>query len=83
MGMTGGSHFDSDDTLYAEMAREMVNSGNLLDNQWSGTVLFEKPPLYLWSLAISGHLLGWDEAAMRLPGTLFSIGLLVSLLQCV
>jgi 4-amino-4-deoxy-L-arabinose transferase-like glycosyltransferase len=76
--MTGGSHFDSDDTLYAEMAREMVNSGNLLDNQWSGTVLFEKPPLYLWSLAISGHFLGWDEAAMRLPGTLFSIGALLA-----
>lgn len=74
-----GSHLDSDDALYAQMAREMVVAGDLVDNRWSGTVLFEKPPLYLWSLAASGTALGWGEASMRLPGTLFAIGGLVAM----
>ncbi len=74
-----GSHFDSDDTLYSEMARQMVETGNWADNQWGQVVQFEKPPLYLWSLAVSGALLGWDEAAMRLPGTLFALGALAAL----
>ncbi len=78
IGIDAGSHFNSDDTLYAEMAREMLESGDWVDNRWSGAVLFEKPPLYLWSLALSGSVLGWGEAAMRLPGTLFGILALVA-----
>jgi len=80
IGLGSGSHFDSDDALYAEMAREMVRTGDLVDNQWSGAVLFEKPPLYLWTLAASGAVFGWGEAAMRLPGTLFAVGALLALL---
>ncbi len=79
-GIGAGSHFDSDDALYAEMAREMVQTGDFVDNRWSGVVLYEKPPLYLWSLAASGSLFGWGEGAMRLPGTLFAVGALVALL---
>ncbi|MFT5432786.1 MAG: 4-amino-4-deoxy-L-arabinose transferase-like glycosyltransferase, partial [Myxococcota bacterium] len=74
-----GSHFDSDDALYAQMAREMVQSGDFVDNRWSGVVLFEKPPLYLWSLAASGATLGWSEASLRIPGTLFAVLAIVSL----
>ncbi len=72
VGLGGGSHFDSDDALYTQMAREMVGSGDLVDNRWSGAVLFEKPPLLLWSLAASGAAFGWGEAAMRLPLALFA-----------
>ena len=79
VGVGGGSHFDSDDTLYAQMAREMVQSGDWVDNRWSDTVLFEKPPLYLWSLAVVGSAFGWDEWAMRLPNTLFAVAALLGL----
>ena len=83
VGIGEGSHWDSDDTLYAEMAREMVQTGNWMDNQWSGEVLFEKPPLYLWTLAVSGGLFGWSEGALRLPGTLFALGTLALLINLV
>ncbi len=79
VGIQSGSHFDSDDTLYSEMARQMVESGNWADNQWGEAIQFEKPPLYLWSLAVSGGLFGWSEAAMRIPGTLFALGALAAL----
>ena len=33
VGIGSGSHFDSDDALYAQMAREMVRTGDYFDNQ--------------------------------------------------
>jgi len=83
VGLGEGSHLDSDDTVYAQMAREMVQTGNWVDNQWSGVLLFEKPPLYLWTLAICGSVFGWGEASMRLPGTLFALGTLALLIHLV
>lgn len=79
VGIASGSHFNSDDVLYAQMARELLHSGNWLDNRWLGVVHFEKPPLLLWCLAASGALLGFGEAALRLPITLWSVAGLVSL----
>jgi 4-amino-4-deoxy-L-arabinose transferase-like glycosyltransferase len=73
IGIGRGSHFNSDDTLYAQMAREMLQSGDLFDNRWLGVVHFEKPPLLLWSLAAAGGSLGFDEGALRLPVTVFAI----------
>ncbi len=70
VGAASGSHFDSDDALYAQMAREMARSGDWFDNRWSGVVLFEKPPLVLWALALCGTLGDWTPLALRLPGLL-------------
>lgn len=72
MGLNEGSHYDSDDALYAQMAREMWSAGDWVDNRWSNTVLFEKPPLLLWSLAIAGHLGDWSEGALRFPLVCFA-----------
>ena len=68
--MSSGSLFDSDDAIYAQMAREMRAAGDLLDNRWCGVVQFEKPPLLFWGLTASMALFGEGEAALRLPGTL-------------
>lgn len=65
-----GSLLSSDDVLYVQMAREMVTSGDWLQPTWMGEVVFEKPPLLLWLLSLSGALFGWSEWAMRLPGVL-------------
>jgi 4-amino-4-deoxy-L-arabinose transferase-like glycosyltransferase len=73
IGIGAGSHFNSDDTLYAEMAREMVQSGDYVDNRWLGVVHFEKPPLLLWSLAAAGAAFGFGEAALRWAVTSWSI----------
>lgn len=65
-----GSLPRSDDTIYAQMAREMVAGGDWLRTPWMGTSLFEKPPLLFWLLGLSGSTLGWTPLAMRLPGAL-------------
>jgi len=71
-----GSLVDSDDALYAQMAREAVASGDWLTFTYHGTPVFEKPPLALWALATSQALLGEGEAALRLPAWLASVATL-------
>lgn len=72
-----GSLASSDDAIYAQMAREMAESGRWAETPWLGTVVFEKPPLLLWLLRLSGETFGWTTLAMRLPGYLAGLLALV------
>jgi 4-amino-4-deoxy-L-arabinose transferase-like glycosyltransferase len=74
--LDAGSLVDSDDALYAQMAREAVRSGDWLTFTYHDTPVFEKPPLALWALATSQALFGEGEAALRLPALLASLALL-------
>jgi 4-amino-4-deoxy-L-arabinose transferase-like glycosyltransferase len=65
-----GSIASSDDALYAQMAREMANSGRWLTATWLGVEVFEKPPLLLWMLRTLGPWFQWSEFGLRLPGVL-------------
>ena len=65
-----GSILSSDDALYAQMAREMVESGAWLEPTWMGAPIFDKPPLLFWMLASLGWLFGFTEATLRAPGVL-------------
>lgn len=65
-----GSIASSDDALYAQMAREMAEAGRWLTATWLGVDVFEKPPLLLWLLRLTGPLFGWSEFGLRLPGVL-------------
>jgi 4-amino-4-deoxy-L-arabinose transferase-like glycosyltransferase len=71
--------FDWDEINFAEIAREMVVSGD-----WSrptiGFVPFhEKPPLFMWLQAMSMGALGVNEFAARLPNALCGILTLIVL----
>lgn len=72
-----GSLVDSDDAIYAAIARTMARSGEWLDLRWHDTVVFEKPPLFLWLVAASGSLFGFGDFAVRLPAVLSAAGALV------
>jgi len=72
-----GSLVDSDDAIYAAVARTMARSGEWLDLRWQGAVLHEKPPLFFWLVAGSGSLLGFSDLAVRLPAALSAAGCLV------
>jgi 4-amino-4-deoxy-L-arabinose transferase-like glycosyltransferase len=72
-----GSLLASDDAIYAQMARESLAAGRWLDHTWLSAVLFEKPPLLLWSLQLSGAVFGFSDFAMRLPGVLAGVVALV------
>ena len=69
-GLWSGDLLNTDDAIYAQMARESFASGEWVAFTWLGTPLFEKPPLLFWSLEISGGLFGFNTFAMRLPAAI-------------
>lgn len=56
----------TDEGRYAEMAREMVASGDWITLRLNGIKYFEKPPLQNWMNAISFSLFGLGEWQARL-----------------
>ena len=50
--------FDSDETNYAETAREMIISGDYLTVQVDFEPFPEKPPLFFWLQVVSKKILG-------------------------
>ncbi len=68
LGMVLIGIMDIDASLYAEMSREMLGSGDLLDfrNRVIDRYL-DKPPLLFWLSVFSYYLFGLSEFAYRLP----------------
>lgn len=58
---------------YAEIAREMVVSGDYVTPRLNGVKYFEKPPLFNWLEALSIKLFGLHEWSLRLWPALFAI----------
>jgi len=65
--------FDSDETNYAETAREMIVSGDYLTVQVDFEPFPEKPPLFFWLQAVSMKIFGINEFAARFPNVLCGI----------
>ncbi len=66
--------WEPDEGRYAEVAREMLASGDYTTPRDDWVRYFEKPPLMYWLTAASVRALGPSEFAVRLPSALFSIG---------
>jgi 4-amino-4-deoxy-L-arabinose transferase-like glycosyltransferase len=64
--------FDEDEGAYAEVSREMVESGDWLVPRLEGKPFFHKPPMIYWAQAVSIQILGLNEFALRLPSALAS-----------
>lgn len=70
----GGVHlFDWDEINFAEIAREMVVSGDFLRPQMDFEFFTEKPPLFMWLQAASMKLFGIGEFAARFPNAIAGI----------
>ncbi|MDZ7849139.1 MAG: glycosyltransferase family 39 protein [Owenweeksia sp.] len=70
----GGVHlFDWDEINFAELAREMVVSGDYLRLQINYESFTEKPPMFFWLQAMSMHLFGVGEFAARFPNALLGM----------
>ena len=66
--------WNPDEARYAEVAREMRLLGHWAVPHLNGQVYREKPPLFFWSVALSGGLTGGlDETDSRLPSALAAI----------
>jgi 4-amino-4-deoxy-L-arabinose transferase len=64
---------ENDEFRYAEIAREMLVSGNWVSPTLSGVRYFEKPVFGHWVNAISLAAFGETALAIRLPSALFTI----------
>lgn len=62
--------FDWDEINFAEIAREMIVTGNWAQPRIDYLPFHEKPPLFIWLQAMSMSLFGIDEFAARLPNAL-------------
>ncbi len=70
----GGVHlFDWDEINFAELAREMLVTGNGLQLQINYESFTEKPPLFFWLQALSMTIFGVGEYAARFPNALLGI----------
>lgn len=69
--------WEPDEGRYAEIAREMVVSGDYVTPRDNFELYFEKPPLVYWAEAAAIGVFGVNEFAVRLPAALFSIGQVV------
>lgn len=63
-----------DETRYAEIPREMIETGDWVVPRLNGIRYFEKPVMGYWLSAVSIKLFGENEFAVRLPAAL-SVGL--------
>jgi len=65
--------FDSDETNYAESAREMIVSGDYMTVQIDFEPFPEKPPLFFWLQVVSMKVFGINEFAARFPNVFCGI----------
>ena len=68
---------EPDEGRYAEIAREMVTSGDWMVPHLNGIEHFQKPPMIYWSTALSMIIFGTNEWAARLPSALAAWGTVV------
>jgi 4-amino-4-deoxy-L-arabinose transferase-like glycosyltransferase len=66
--------WEPDEGRYAEIAREMVVSGDYVTPHDNFVRYFEKPPLVYWAEAGMIRLFGANEFAVRIPAALFTAG---------
>lgn len=69
---------DRDETRYAEIAREMIVTGNWILPQLNFETYYDKPPLLYWLCAISFTLFGTHEASARLVPALAALATVAS-----
>ena len=78
----GGASFglqDNNEGLYAECAREMMESGDWIVPHLNYNPYLEKPPLLYWCVAASFKVFGIHEWAVRLVPVLFFAGTLAAM----
>lgn len=71
--------FDWDEVNFAELAREMVVTGNYLQPQFEFRPFTEKPPLFFWLQALSMQCFGTGEFGARFPNAVAGFVTLMAL----
>ncbi len=69
------SLMDDVDAVQAQIARNMLSSGDWVTARLDGVVYLEKAPLIYWAIAASYKIFGAHDWAARIPVALSTIGL--------
>jgi Dolichyl-phosphate-mannose-protein mannosyltransferase len=69
---------DDVDAVQAQIARNMLTSGDWVTARLDGVAYLEKAPLIYWLIAISYKIFGVSDWAARIPISIFAIALAVS-----
>jgi len=67
------SLMDDVDAVQAQIARNMLASGNWVTAHLDGIAFLEKPPLVYWAMAVSYRIFGIHDWAARMPVALAAI----------
>jgi Dolichyl-phosphate-mannose-protein mannosyltransferase len=66
---------DDVDAVQAQIARNMLSSGDWVTARLDGVIYLEKPPLIYWMIAVSYKVFGIHDWAARIPIALSAIAL--------
>ncbi len=66
---------DDVDAVQAQIARNMITSGDWVTPRLDGVIYLEKPPLIYWLIALSYKVFGVHDWAARMPMALSAIAL--------
>lgn len=80
----GGRTLENQDNMrFAEVSREIFETGDMVMMHLGGEIYVDKPPLHFWNTALSYRLFGVNTFAARFPSALFAlIGFLGVLFFC-
>jgi 4-amino-4-deoxy-L-arabinose transferase-like glycosyltransferase len=68
------SLWDEDETLYASIAREMMDRGDWVVPMFNGHMFPEKPPLMFWLMIAGFELFGQNEFGARFFSAVLGVG---------
>lgn len=74
-GLGNGTLWDNSETVYGEVAREVLLTHDWVVMHLNEAAWFVQPPLFFWVAAISAKLFGIGAFAMRLPAALATVGM--------
>lgn len=72
-GLGSYSLKEPDEGRYAEIPREMVESGDYTVPRLNGVRYFEKPPLLYWAVSLSYKVFGISEWSFRFPNAIAAL----------
>lgn len=74
-----GSLTTWDEAVYANISREILQTGDWLVLRHEGTPWFGKPPLYMWCTAVFYNIFGINEFSVRLTSGIFAVATIMIL----
>lgn len=74
VGLGASPLWDQDETKYAQVAREILWTGDWVTLHWNGQPWFVHPPLYFWLVAATARVAALTEFTARVWSAVFGAG---------